>query len=625
MRRSLLLALVLAGCASPAPSPDPPAPEAPAAPEVRATAERELALRLLLEARTLQSAQVGYGGDLPDEVIAYRRLLLEPDAPALFEGLIGSARPAGRLYALCGLREVDPARAAALARPLLADETPVSTLDGCLGGSQAAQALARQLLDDENVAMVRWRADVRGDRSTWNEGAATPTDAEVAAALAGLDERAELARRADPPSEAFALDDEAEAERLRRAAVDQGAFQAASTLAAFGPAVVPGLVERLAREDALDRALAVLALNDLGRWAGEAGLAAVAAAANDESLLVREWALVALRERRDAAARAALVLALRRERQPGLLEESLQALRWHEPGPDLTDALAPLLTRRDEVPRRLAAELLVRAGPGAAVALAPLTELARTEDDAGNHALAALAGLEPALAGATLAALLLELDDQPSRQWFVAARMIELPPEGARRAVAVLLERSAPEQAGALRSAKGSGARVDVLVKTLALPARAAVLAAFVGLAHERAALEALEPLARSTRDEDPLLRHLAVRALCRHGARALPALARMDDEEVLRHQLWRLLVEGDPAERTGALTWAGSAAAGSAREVVARGVQEWLDEAHGPRGLDEWRAAIALLRRWERHEALAHIARTAEDPEVRALARGPR
>ena len=291
--------------------------------------------------------------------------------------------------------------------------------------------------------------------------------------------------------------------------------------------------------------------------------------------------------------------------------------------------VAPLPERHegplpDEVPRRLAAELLARAGPLAAGALTPLTTLARVEDDTGNFALAALAGLEPPLAGATLAGLVLDLGDQPSRQWFVAARLIELPPEGARRAVAVLLERAAPEQAGALRTAKGSEARAGVLVKTLELPARAAVFAALVGLAHEPSALDPLEALARST-TADPLVRLLAVRALCRHGARALRALARLPDEQVLRHELWRLLVEGGPAERTGALTWAGSAAAGSTREVVVRGVREWLHEEVGPRGLDEWRAGIALLRRWdtaESRDALGQIARTAGDAEVRALAR---
>jgi hypothetical protein len=620
MRRGLVVfALLLAGCASSPPVEAPAEPTSPTAAPV--APERALALRLLLEARTLQGAEVGYGGDLPDEVIAYRRLVLEPDAAALFAGLLGSARPAGRIYALCGLREVDPASMPSVTRTLLEDGSPVRTLDGRSAGSTTVEALARRVLEDDD-AMFRWRDELRGDRSTWQEGAPAPRPAEVDAALAGLDERVELARRADPPGDDALLDEVAEAERLRRLAVDQGALHAAAQLAALGPAIAPGLVQRLARPDALDRALAVLALADLGPWAGEAGLAATAAAVTDPSPLVREWALVALHERRDPDARAALVRALWLERQPALVEQTLGALRGHDPGPDLVDALAPVLTRSDEVQRRLAAELLVRAGPVAAGALPALTSLARVEDDAGNHALGALAGLEPQLAGATLAALLLGLADQPSRQWFVAAHLIELPPEGARRAVDVLLERAAPERAGALRTAQGGPARVIVLAKTLELSARAAVFAALVGLAHEPAGLEALEARAAAPAG-DPLLRLLAARALRRHDAPALPALARLPDDRALRDELWSLLVEGDAA---GALAWAGSTAATPrVREVVLRGVREWLEDAVRSWGLDEWRAAIALLRRWdtaESREALREIARTAEDPEVRALAR---
>ncbi len=623
MRRGLpALALLLAACAAP---PAPPAEVAPPVAAVEPVApERALALRLLLEARTVQGAQVGYGGDLPDEVIAYRRLLHEPDAAALFAGLLGSAGPAGRIYALCGLREVDPASTPRLARTPFEDGSPVRTLDGRSAGSTTVQALARRILDEGDDAMFRWRDELRGDRSTWREGAPASTPAEVDAALAGLDERVELARRADPPSDDALLDEVEEAERLRRLAVDQGAFHAAVQLAALGPAVAPGLVDRLARPDALDRALAVLALHELGPWAGEVGLAATAAAVTDPSPLVREWALVALHERRDPDARAALVRALWRERQPALVEQTLGALRGHDPGPDLTDALAPVLTRSDEVQRRLAAELLARTGPLAAGALPSLTALARVEDDAGNHALAALAGLEPSLAGATLAALLLDLEDQPSRQWLVAARLIELPPEGARRAVAVLLERVAPERAGALRAAREESSRVDALVKTLELPGRAAVFAALVGLAHEPGALDTLT---RLTTCDDPLVRSLAVHALGRHGARALPALAGLPDDGVLRHALWRLLVEGHAVERAGALDWAGSAEVGPrVQEVVVRGVGEWLQDEARPRSLDEWRTAIALLRGWdtaESREALRHTARMAEDPEVRELARG--
>jgi hypothetical protein len=63
---------------------------------------------LLREAPAFRDVAVGEAGTTPPEVRAFRKVLASPDGVRRFQRLVAAARPAGQLYALCGLFFLDP-------------------------------------------------------------------------------------------------------------------------------------------------------------------------------------------------------------------------------------------------------------------------------------------------------------------------------------------------------------------------------------------------------------------------------------------------------------------------------------------------------------------------------------
>ncbi|MCW8139887.1 MAG: HEAT repeat domain-containing protein [Planctomycetota bacterium] len=119
-----------------------PTARAQVAPEHRATVE----FRMLERATTFTSDQVGFGGDLPVTVQALRLLVARPDAAAVLVDLARVAwHPAGRLYALAGLRVVDPDAFAREARVVGSAGGEVAYFSGCLRGPSRVEVLVRNL------------------------------------------------------------------------------------------------------------------------------------------------------------------------------------------------------------------------------------------------------------------------------------------------------------------------------------------------------------------------------------------------------------------------------------------------------------------------------------------------
>lgn len=102
-----------------------------AAPELEGDARDAYAI--LKEAPMFCSTMVGAGGATPKEVDAFRTLLRHPMGDAAFKSLISEAKPAGKLYALCGLWFTDPAGFKTEAEKLKQRNTEVETLIGCIG------------------------------------------------------------------------------------------------------------------------------------------------------------------------------------------------------------------------------------------------------------------------------------------------------------------------------------------------------------------------------------------------------------------------------------------------------------------------------------------------------------
>ncbi len=88
---------------------------------------------------------------LPGET-ALRVLLKEKNGPVVLRGLFKTAKPAGKLYALVGLKQTGtPRDVSEVADGLRKRNDRVKTIRGCIGGSEAVATLATQI---ENGKLV---------------------------------------------------------------------------------------------------------------------------------------------------------------------------------------------------------------------------------------------------------------------------------------------------------------------------------------------------------------------------------------------------------------------------------------------------------------------------------------
>jgi hypothetical protein len=78
------------------------------------------------------STKVGFAGQTPQVVVAFRILLKSPDAAAAFKGLLADGTTAGKLYALCGLYYADPDYFDRAVAPFRGSRREVATLMGCI-------------------------------------------------------------------------------------------------------------------------------------------------------------------------------------------------------------------------------------------------------------------------------------------------------------------------------------------------------------------------------------------------------------------------------------------------------------------------------------------------------------
>lgn len=81
---------------------------------------------------------------------AMQKLAKADDAPQVFEALVEQGTPSGRIYGLCGLRQLAPKTFEARAAQVAAEEVTIRIVDSCS---------SRSMLASEAVEMVR-RYDV---------------------------------------------------------------------------------------------------------------------------------------------------------------------------------------------------------------------------------------------------------------------------------------------------------------------------------------------------------------------------------------------------------------------------------------------------------------------------------
>ncbi|MBX3465358.1 MAG: HEAT repeat domain-containing protein [Planctomycetes bacterium] len=118
--------------------------------------------RVLERTRTFMSAAVGDGGETPAAVHALRLLLARPDAAAALTDVLERARhPAGRLFALAGLRAVDPTAFARAVDGLRGSDEPISFLDGCIESRTTVGAAVEALAAGNLADVLCGRVEVR--------------------------------------------------------------------------------------------------------------------------------------------------------------------------------------------------------------------------------------------------------------------------------------------------------------------------------------------------------------------------------------------------------------------------------------------------------------------------------
>ena len=109
------------------------------------------AIRVLRNATEFASAPVGYGGDVPATVVAWLTILYDPAAESHFLELVRDATPAGRAYALTGLRATNLSLFEGAARLFRRSPTPVNTVFGHI---RSTTTTARIVADLDHGAWI---------------------------------------------------------------------------------------------------------------------------------------------------------------------------------------------------------------------------------------------------------------------------------------------------------------------------------------------------------------------------------------------------------------------------------------------------------------------------------------
>jgi hypothetical protein len=98
-------------------------------------------IKLLEKSQCFRIGGVGWAGVTPPEESALRRIMKQDDASATLEELYSKGSPAGKLYALLGLRFINKARYEELMPQLKQSTDKINTQSGCIIFDETVQAI----------------------------------------------------------------------------------------------------------------------------------------------------------------------------------------------------------------------------------------------------------------------------------------------------------------------------------------------------------------------------------------------------------------------------------------------------------------------------------------------------
>ena len=133
-----------------------------AALSVRAVQAEETAYETVRAASHFAIGGVGVAGTITPEELAMRKIRDGPQADAQLRKLLREATPAGQMYALFALRQLDPTDYAALSALYRQSSTTVPTISGCIIHTQSMSEA------------VRWIDQYARKRRTWEKTRTAP-------------------------------------------------------------------------------------------------------------------------------------------------------------------------------------------------------------------------------------------------------------------------------------------------------------------------------------------------------------------------------------------------------------------------------------------------------------------
>ncbi len=125
------------------------------------------AFRTLKKVDYFANGSVGIRGGTSEGETALNVLLNEKNGPVVLRALLKTATPAGKLYALLGLRRMGNVREAAeVASALGAQKGFVNIRRGCMGSRETIRAVATQIQKGRIVSTPHW-GERRIGRNKW--------------------------------------------------------------------------------------------------------------------------------------------------------------------------------------------------------------------------------------------------------------------------------------------------------------------------------------------------------------------------------------------------------------------------------------------------------------------------
>lgn len=145
-----------------------------AAPPPEISKEAAKAYGTVRDSKAFMDTAVGFAGETPEVVEAFRILIKQPNPSQIFKSLIAEASLAGQLYALCGLYHSDYKYFETIVGRYRHSEQTVQTMMGCIVSMDSVASLVESSapsavrLKDRNQTTKQWVEQSAADSMTFD-------------------------------------------------------------------------------------------------------------------------------------------------------------------------------------------------------------------------------------------------------------------------------------------------------------------------------------------------------------------------------------------------------------------------------------------------------------------------